>query len=325
MRAKNKKADGEQTMNFLQLKYAVEVARCGSINKAADKLFVEAPNLSRTIKGLESSLGATLFDRSPKGMTPTADGEAFLRYAESILKQAEELEGLFGSALPRKKSFSISVPRVSYAAEAFAAFTKTLSDESDFEIFYKETNSLRAIKNILEENYRLGIIRYAENYTGYYKAMLAEKGLSGELITEFRYVPVVSVRSPLAAKKTVTFRDLAGHIEIAHADPYVPSLSMAEVRKEELPENVRKRIFVFERASQFELLSENPDTYMWVSPPPHEILERYRLTRLCCHENSRVYKDVLIRRENYKLSPLDERYIEELIKAKQRIFSEKSE
>ena len=45
MRVKNEKADGEQTMNFLQLKYAVEVARCGSINKAADKLFVEAPKV----------------------------------------------------------------------------------------------------------------------------------------------------------------------------------------------------------------------------------------------------------------------------------------
>ena len=312
-------------MNFLQLKYAVEVARCGSINKAADKLFVEASNLSRTLKGLETSLGTALFDRSPKGMTPTADGEAFLRYAESILKQTEELENLFGNALPRKKRFSISVPRVSYAAEAFAAFTKTLSDETDFEIFYKETNSLRAIKNILEENYQLGIIRYAENYSRYYKTMLADKGLSGELITEFRYVPVVSENSPLALRKDVSFRDLAGYVEIAHADPYVPSLSMAEVRKAELPDDVRKRIFVFERASQFELLSKNSETYMWVSPPPKEILERYHLTRLCCRENRRVYKDVLIRRENYKLSPLDERYIEELTKAKRRIFSEETE
>ena len=307
-------------MNFLQLRYAVEVAKCGSINKAAEKLFVEAPNLSRTVKGLETSLGTTLFDRSSKGMTPTPDGEAFLRYAESILKQAEELEGLFGNTLPRKKRFSISVPRVSYAARAFAAFTRSLQNETDFEIFYKETNSLRAIKNILEENYQLGIIRFAENYSRYYESMLSEKGLTGEMITEFRYIPVVSAHSPLAQKETVTFRDLNGYVEIAHADPYVPSLSMAEVRKAELPDDVRKRIFVFERASQFELLSENPDTYMWMSPPPEEIVKRYNLVRLHCHENTRKYKDVLIRREKYKLSPLDERFIEELTKEKQKIF-----
>lgn len=271
---------------------------------------------------MEASLGATLFDRSPKGMTPTPDGEAFLRYAESILKQAEELENLFGNTPSPKKRFSISVPRVSYAARAFAAFTETLQNETDFEIFYKETNSLRAIKNILEENYQLGIIRFAENYSGYYENMLAEKGLVGELITEFRYVPVVSLNSPLAKKETVTFRDLTDYIEIAHADPYVPSLSMAEVRKAELPDNVRKRIFVFERASQFELLSENPYTYMWMSPPPDAIVERYGLARLKCRENSRRYKDVLIRREKYALSPLDERFIEELTKEKQKIFSD---
>ena len=40
-------------MNILHLKYAVEVARCGSINKAAEKLYVEPPNLSRAIKALK--------------------------------------------------------------------------------------------------------------------------------------------------------------------------------------------------------------------------------------------------------------------------------
>lgn len=47
-------------MNLLYLKYAVEVAACGSINKAAEKLYIDQPNLSRSIKELESSLGVTI-------------------------------------------------------------------------------------------------------------------------------------------------------------------------------------------------------------------------------------------------------------------------
>ena len=47
-------------MNMLQMKYALEVARCGSINKAAENLLVNQPNLSRSIKELESSLGVKL-------------------------------------------------------------------------------------------------------------------------------------------------------------------------------------------------------------------------------------------------------------------------
>ena len=53
-------------MNLVHLKYAVEVAETGSINKASEKLYVSQPNLSRAIKELEASLGVTIFDRSAK-------------------------------------------------------------------------------------------------------------------------------------------------------------------------------------------------------------------------------------------------------------------
>lgn len=80
-------------MNLLYLKYAVEVAACGSINKAAEKLYIGQPNLSRAIKELESSLGVTIIGRSSKGMEITPDGEIFLGYAKSILKQGRRGRG----------------------------------------------------------------------------------------------------------------------------------------------------------------------------------------------------------------------------------------
>ena len=68
-------------MNILYMKYAVEVAKTGSINKAADNLYIAQPNLSRAVKELENSLGITVFKRTPKGMTLTHDGEKFIQYA----------------------------------------------------------------------------------------------------------------------------------------------------------------------------------------------------------------------------------------------------
>ena len=157
-------------MNLLHMKYAVEVAETGSINKAAEKLYVGQPNLSRAIKELETSLGVSIFDRSAKGMFLTADGEVFIRYAKAILKQVDAVEGMFGKGMVSKKRFSVSVPRASYITDAFAKFSKLLDPDEDIEIFYKETNSMRVIKNILQEDYKLGIIRYAENYDKYYKS-----------------------------------------------------------------------------------------------------------------------------------------------------------
>ena len=58
-------------MNILHLKYAVEVAKAGSLSKAAEALYMNQPNLSRAIKELEASLGITIFGRSAKGVYVT--------------------------------------------------------------------------------------------------------------------------------------------------------------------------------------------------------------------------------------------------------------
>ena len=87
-------------MNLQHMKYAVAVAETGSINKAADRLFVGQSNLSRAIKELENSLGVAIFERSAHGMELTPEGGVFLRYAKAILQQVDEVEHMFteGSA-----------------------------------------------------------------------------------------------------------------------------------------------------------------------------------------------------------------------------------
>jgi len=301
----------------MHVKYAYEVARAGSLSRASESLFVAVPNLSRSIKELEADLNITIFDRTAKGMQLTPAGEEFMDYAKRILTQIDQLERLYKGDVPKKQQFSISVPRASYIAEALAEFSKTLTKDGA-ELFYKETNSHRTIKNVLENDYKLGILRYAENYDVYFKTMLEEKNLNYEMVTEFTYRLVMSREHPLAGCGNITFDQLAEYIEVAHADPYVPSLPMSKVVKEELPDNINRRIFVFERASQFELLARNPETFMWVSPIPTSLLDRYQLVEKECVENTRRYKDVLIYRANYHLTELDRRFITELGAAKRK-------
>ena len=304
-------------MNILHMKYAVEVARLGSLNKAAETLLIAQPNISRSIKELEADLGITIFNRSARGMELTPEGEEFIGYAQNILKQIDEVEHHYRHGSPKKQKFSISVPRACYISDAFAKFSQCISDDPA-EIFYKETNSQRTINNVLNNDYKLGIIRYAENYDKFFKAMLEEKGLCYEMVAEFSYVLIMSRNNPLAMKDEITFDDLPSFIEIAHADPYVPSLPLSKVVKEELPDNIDRRIFIFERASQFDLLSENPETFMWVSPASDKILDRYGLVQKKCVDNKKIYKDILIYREGYKLSSLDKRFITILCEAKRK-------
>ena len=304
-------------MNLLHMKYAVEVAKAGSLNKAAETLLIAAPNVSRSIKELEADIGISIFERTTKGMELTPEGEEFINYAKGILNQIDEVENFYKKGSAKKQKFSISVPRACYISEAFSQFSKSLSKEAA-EIFYKETNSQRTIRNMLEHDYKLGIIRYAENYDKYFKSMLEEKGFCYEMVTEFSYSLIMSAGNPLSQKETITFDDLTDFIEIAHADPYVPSMPLSKVVKEELPDNIDRRIFIFERASQFDLLSNNPETFMWVSPAPESLLKRYNLVQKKCVDNKKIYKDVLIYKNGYKLSKLDRQFITELCEAKRK-------
>ena len=304
-------------MNLLHMKHALEVAKAGSLSKASEGLLIAAPNISRSIKELEADLGITIFDRTQSGMKLTLEGEEFLEFAKSILGQIDQVENYYKKGHPKKQTFSLSAPRASYICDAFAEFSKSLTNDAA-EIFYKETNSQRTINNMLNHDYKLGIVRYAENYDMYFKTMLEEKGFTYELITEFTYKIIMSKDSPLAKLDTISSDDLVDYIEIAHADPYVPSIPVSKVVKEELSDDIDRRIFVFERTSQFELLSRNLETFMWVSPIPQSLLERYDLVQRECIENRKIYKDLLIYKNGYKLSKLDRQFITELCESKRK-------
>src|SRR5436853_2978397 len=83
------------------LRYVDEVARAGSIRRAAEQLHVTASAVNRRVMDLEQELGAPLFERRPRGVRLTAAGELFVHYlreqdgsVERMKSQIEDLKGL---------------------------------------------------------------------------------------------------------------------------------------------------------------------------------------------------------------------------------------
>ena len=138
------------------------------------------------------------------------------------------------------------------------------------------------------------------------------------MIADFSYKLIMSEKHPMARKSSISLKDLGSYIEICHADPYVPSLPQTDAKKAELSEFVDKRIYVYERGSQFELLENVKTTFMWVSPVPEELLRKYHLVLRNCDENDKIYRDVLIYRKNYKLTELDKAFITDVCEAKRK-------
>lgn len=304
-------------MNILHMKYAVEVARLGSLNKAAESLLIAQPNISRSIKELEADLGIAIFSRSAKGMELTPEGEEFIGYAKDILNEIDRVERRYKKGVRVKRKFSVSVPGAGYISEAFALFSCGMGDGA-VELIYQETDSRTTIQNVIGGDYKLGIIRYDEKYDKYYKTMLEEKGLSYEVVAEFSYVLIMNKDHPLAEKEQITLGDLAPFTEIVQAEAQLPSIPPSVAGKTELQGGADRRITVFERASRHDLLAANRETFMWGSAMPERMLSAYGLVQKSCADNETKYRDVLIYKDGYKLSALDNLFITALCNLKRR-------
>ena len=299
-------------MNLQHLRYLVEVERIGSITKAASALFMGQPNLSKAIKEIESEMGIVIFKRSARGVVPTVKGAEFLEYAKAVLVQIEKMEKLYKTVSTETVSFSISIPRASYITYVFTQFLNKLDSSKKLDIYLKETNSMEAINNIIECEYNLGIIRYDELYEEYFISLLNEKKIKYRTLCEFQYMILVSKNHPLAKNYKVSTDELSIYTEIVHGDNYVNAHSTD-----------RNRIYVCERGSQFDILTSVENTYMWVSPLPQQVLNRYNLVQIPCHDKLSTIKDVFIYPKTYNFTSYDSMFLDELESTIDKLFLSK--
>ena len=286
-------------MNFTDLKYVIEIEKHGSFSMAAKKLFVAQSNLSRAVKELEQEYNITIFQRTPKGVITTREGQRFLNHAKEIHYQLDSLNNEYSGLSDNGVSLKLSVPRASYIAEAFADYT-SLCPEEHLRMHYHETNSMSTIKNVLDFHYDIGIIRYHSLLEGYYLSLLKLKNLQHRLILEYDYLLLTSARSSIAGKHIRSYKDLEGCVEIVHGDKRLPSGDYVDLSDNDREERSQKKvIYIYERGSQFQLLDQIPNSFMWVSPIPEYFLKKYDLVQMRCGAFAKYMKDVQIYKENH--------------------------
>jgi len=110
-------------MNFLHLKYLIEVEKYESISKAAQHLYINQPRLSKIIKEIEEEANIKIFERHNKGVVPTTKGREFLSQAKKIVQEVDYLKNMYQDD-PHKLNLDICVPRSSYISEAFIEYLK---------------------------------------------------------------------------------------------------------------------------------------------------------------------------------------------------------
>jgi DNA-binding transcriptional LysR family regulator len=296
-------------MNLQYLKYAIEIEKAGSISKAAENLFISQPNLSKDIKNLEDSMGIVIFKRSKRGVSLTEEGRVFMEYAKNIVSQFDDMQSHLHINSPCGNGFRISVPRASYIAEAFIAFVNAINPKASFNIYFMETDSVTTINNILKGGHSLGIVRYRNIYERSTLPFITECGLDCKTLFSSERMIIVNAKNRLAKKPMLQLSDLNDLIEIVNSDFALPRFNMKGVVGESAWSRNNKQISVYERGSQFDLLSRIQNSFMWVSPMPHDVLVRNDLVQKKCEAPDLSFTDILIYKSEYTFNSFEKRFI----------------
>ena len=177
---------------------------------------------------------------------------------------------------------------------------------------------MQTVNIVLSGRFRLGIIRYRVQHEAHFLDYLDEKELNFELVWEYDYAVLLSRAHPLANMEPLDPALLEDYIELTHGDKTVPHLASLPKTAHRPGDCENRRILIYERADQFEILSRIPTTYMWTSPEPRAILEQWGLVQKKCASNRR-YRDVLIYPRRYNLTEYDRLFIDKLFDARNDI------
>ncbi len=197
-------------MTLAQLRYAVTVAKAGSMNEAARMLFISQPSLSSAIKDLEEDAGIEIFRRSNRGISTTPEGEEFLGYARQIVEQFSLMEEKYITREAGKKKFSVSTQHYSFAVDAFVKLVKKVGME-EYEFAIHETRTYSVIEDVRNFKSEIGILYINEFNEKAMKKLFHEFGLEFHEILKCRVYVYLWKNHPLAGREEIALEELADY------------------------------------------------------------------------------------------------------------------
>lgn len=194
-------------MTLQQLHYAITIAENGSLNKAAEILYITQPSLTSSMQELERELAITIFHRSGRGVTLTADGAEFLRYAKQVYSQYEMLVEKYRDPQNLKKKFGVSTQHYSFAVKAFVELVKSF-DTARYEFAIRETMTKDVIGDVASLKSEIGILYLSDFNRAAVSKLLRAAGLEFHHLIDCRAYVYLWSGHPLAKQKSIRFEDL---------------------------------------------------------------------------------------------------------------------
>lgn len=186
-----------------ELRAFCTAADMGSIGRAAIRLGISQPALSKRIRGLEALAGVELLERSPRGVSLSVAGRRLYAEARKLLEQAEAVEGLMAGLLPELPPVRLAVSHT--IAEfllpaVLVTFESQVDERSPHALELTVGNSAMARRLVAGSVADLGVV--AVDPDG------VDDGLEERHLFEDRIVVAVPARHRWARRKEIPLADL---------------------------------------------------------------------------------------------------------------------
>ncbi|WP_437882946.1 LysR substrate-binding domain-containing protein [Pseudomonas sp. LRF_L74] len=189
-------------MDLRHLRYFIAVAEERNIGRAAARLHISQPPLTRQIQQLEEDLGVQLFTRTPKGMELTPPGQLLLddaRNIRALVEQATERTQRAGQGLLGRLDIGIFGSAILYTIpRLLLAFRNAYPD-------------VKVVLHNLNKEQQIEALRQHRIDLGFNRMISPNTDIVCERIASERLLVAVHESNPLAGQDVIAFPDLAGH------------------------------------------------------------------------------------------------------------------
>ncbi|WP_033366538.1 LysR family transcriptional regulator [Bordetella sp. FB-8] len=293
-------------LRFRHMRVLIALHEAGSMHRAADDLSMTQPGVTKTLHEIESALGATLFERSTRGVQATAIGQRVVRYAHILYAELNQMSAEI-RAVEAGQGSVVSLGAVAGAMPGIVvrAVTRVRQAHHRLMVCVKEGTSEALLADLGQGALDLAICR---------TSVSAHRDIFDSTPLGEEYVTVVAgPNSPLTKRPVTQLAELAAYRWIV----FPSSMPLRRLLERELmEEGLDMPLYPIETASTFVtvlMLDEDPCLVGLVSRETAEFFARRgMLVILPIEIKARTEPYELVMRKGYPLTPPMRLLVEEL-------------
>ncbi|WP_101876915.1 LysR family transcriptional regulator [Lachnoclostridium edouardi] len=256
-------------MQLQHLKYFLQIAETGSMNKAADQLFVSQPSLSKVISCMEAELNIKIFERNNRGVSLTEDGKKLYMYTKNILNQFDLISKISTEEIPSVISVSVYPNLLS---TSLLSQYYSLYQGKNIIFTLRESRINQIAEDVSGLRSEIGVLHINNAQSKEVYRLLDYHNLEFHLVATDTWYAVVGPNNPLFHSSAVNMRQLLNYTVVRPPDDYFSALTTYLIIDGVSLSEFKRAVYLNNGAATINLMKET-DIFafsLWLSRPDYE-------------------------------------------------------